>query len=183
MRLVSDGGAQLMSVSLELSLMISFSSGLVSLLSLIVPHFSLVSLVVPRHFRGDICPSSPIRLTTNWFLKPLVDPWIPYPVPSDRFTRPRLDAVVRVPRVGDSLIARCHGLDSLILVHELPLAPNMAVNPFGSRVIVEGVGRYRLLSIWSVGRRVLMLPEVSEYHCMNARGRVWDVGRFGDGVR
>jgi hypothetical protein len=137
MRLVSDGGAQLMSVSLELSLMISLSSGLVSLLSLVVSHLSLVSLMITRHFLGNICPSSPIRLTTNWSLNPLVDPWIPYPIPSDRFTRPRFDTVVRVPRVGNSLIALCHGLDSLILVHELPLAPNMAVNPFGSRVVVE----------------------------------------------
>jgi hypothetical protein len=126
-----------MLVSLELSLMISLSLGLVSLLSLVVSHLSLVSLVVPHHFNWDVCPSSPIRLTTSWSLKPLIDPWIPYPIPSDRFTRPRFDTVVGVPRVGDSLIALCHSLDSLILVHELPLAPNMVVDPFGSRIIVE----------------------------------------------
>jgi hypothetical protein len=167
MRITSDGRLQLMLVSLELSLMISLSLGLVSLLSLVVSHLSLVSLVVPHHFLWDVCPSSPIRLTTNWSLKPLIDPWIPNPVPSDRFTRPRFDTVVRVPRVGDSLIGPGHGLESLILVHELPLAPNMAVNPFGTRVIVKRIGRYGLLSIWSVRRRVLMLPEVPEYHCMN----------------
>ena len=167
MRITADSVPQSMLVSLDFPLIISLSLGLVSLLSLVVSNLSFVSLMIPRHLIWDICPSSPIRLTTDWLLLPLIVSWIPYPVPSDRFTIRRSGTIVGVPRVGDSLIGHRPGLDTLVLVDELPLASAMVVVPFGNRVVVVGVLCYRLLSLRSVGRRILMLPEVSEHHCVS----------------
>jgi hypothetical protein len=93
----------LLSFMLSLSLL-SLILLLSSLLSLVVSHLSLDSFLVFGQPVRVMRPGRTIWLATDWLLNPLIDHWIPHPIPSYCFPRLRTNSIVAVPRIGDSLI-------------------------------------------------------------------------------